>query len=146
MIFTSVFFSPQASFRAFRISYYWAAKSSNHSKTICEYNQRVPWASPKRLKPHFKRNYWAPTSTSKSVFSSPVRLGSRRKDLDVSEQLQNFPGTLERARTRHLRNNIVAGSRLCSDQSSSKDWNVHFREFQEDPAVKSPRTQDSRPP
>ena len=30
----------------------WASKSSNHSKPICEYNQRVPWASSKRLKPH----------------------------------------------------------------------------------------------
>ena len=53
---------------------YWAAKSSNHSKPICEHNQRVPWASAKRLKPHSTMNYWAPTGTSKSVFSLPSLL------------------------------------------------------------------------
>ena len=74
MIFTSVFFLPQACLRVFRISYYWAAKSSNHSKPICGYYQRVPWASAKPLKLHSTMDYWALTSTSKSVFSNPPPL------------------------------------------------------------------------
>ena len=74
MIFMRVFFLPQASFRVFRASYYWAAKSSNHSKPICVANQRVPWASPKRLKSHSIRNYWALTSTSKKGLFSPAPL------------------------------------------------------------------------
>ena len=65
MIFTSVFFLTRACFRVFRISYYWAAKSSNHSKPICDYNQRVPWASPKRLKPLSR-------APQKCVFSPPA--------------------------------------------------------------------------
>ena len=38
---------------------------------MCGGVQRVPWASPKRLKSHFTTNYWALTSTSKNVFSLP---------------------------------------------------------------------------
>ena len=57
-------------FERFQISYYWAAKSSNHSKPTCEYNQRVPWASAKCLKQHSSMNCWASTGTSKSVFPS----------------------------------------------------------------------------
>ena len=70
----SVFFNPQACFRAFRMSYHWAAKSSNHSKRICALSQRVSWASLKRLKSQPKINYWAPMSTSKSVFFNPLPL------------------------------------------------------------------------
>ena len=45
----------------------------------------VPWASPKRLKPHSTTNYWALTSTSKKVFSLPPSLYSAQCCITVPE-------------------------------------------------------------
>jgi hypothetical protein len=68
------FSSHRPVFERFEYLIIWVAKSSNHSKPICAPNQRVPWASPKHLKPHSTINYWALTSTSKKVFSLPPPL------------------------------------------------------------------------
>ena len=76
------------------MSYYWAAKSSNHSKAICGGVQRAPWASPKRLKPHSTTNYWALTSTSKNVFSLPPCIAAKSPTSTKSSGTQGRALTL----------------------------------------------------